>query len=44
SFDAVVLALAPRALATLTAAWPALHDVHRCVSAYAYEPIVSVYL
>lgn len=43
-FGAVVLAVAPRALAALTADWPELHDVHRCVAAYAHEPITSVYL
>jgi len=43
-FAAIVLAVAPRALADLTAGWPALQPVHERVSAYAYEPITSVYL
>jgi squalene-associated FAD-dependent desaturase len=43
-FAGIVLALAPRALADLTATWPALQTVHHRVSAYAYEPITSVYL
>jgi squalene-associated FAD-dependent desaturase len=44
AFDALVLAVAPRALAALTADWPALQQVHRCVDAYRFEPITSVYL
>ncbi len=43
-FAGVVLAVAPRALAELTAGWPALQAVHACVAAYAHEPITSVYL
>jgi squalene-associated FAD-dependent desaturase len=43
-YAAVVLAVAPRALAALTEDWPALHGVHRCVAAYAHEPITSIYL
>jgi squalene-associated FAD-dependent desaturase len=43
-FEALVLAVAPRALADLTARWPALQPVHAKVGAYAFEPITSVYL
>lgn len=43
-FAAIVLAVAPRALADLTEEWPALRPVHDQVGAYAYEPITSVYL
>jgi len=44
TFDALILAVAPRALADLTVDWPALQAVHRCVSNYAHEPITSIYL
>jgi len=43
-FRAVVLAVAPRALAHLTEAWPALAAVHETAAALAHEPITSLYL
>ncbi|MFO0001436.1 MAG: hypothetical protein ACK559_09910, partial [bacterium] len=43
-FRAVVLAVAPRALAHLTEAWPALAAVHATAAALAHEPITSLYL
>ena len=43
-FRAVVLAVAPRALAHLTEDWPALAPVHAIAAAQAQEPITSLYL
>lgn len=43
-FDAIVLAVAPRALVDLTEGWPALRTMRAQVAALAYEPITSVYL
>jgi hydroxysqualene dehydroxylase len=43
-FDALVLAVAPRALGELIGDWPELQPVQQLLAAYRFEPIASIYL